>query len=263
MFKPQKPDLPEPYRPMNGFDTRLKTMLRTVILILAFHPLAGVSQETGIYTYEKASRDGTGKVYLGREISHVMGHLGSSWLERPTRNREENTDRLVKNLPLEPGDTVADIGAGTGYFSFRIAERVPAGKVLAVDIQQEMLDIIESRKAQGLPVNVEPVLGEEQDPNLTESSVDLILLVDAYHEFSWPREMGVAMARALKPGGRLILVEYRGEDPSVPIKRLHKMTQRQARKEMEAVGLVWDSTKKFLPQQHFMIFRRATSPASE
>jgi ubiquinone/menaquinone biosynthesis C-methylase UbiE len=157
---------------------------------------------------------------------------------------------------------VADIGAGTGYFSFRIAERIPDGKVLAVDIQQEMLDIIESRKAQGLPANVEPVLGEEQNPNLAESSVDLILLVDAYHEFSWPHEMGIAMARALRPGGRLILVEYRGEDSSVPIKRLHKMTQRQARKEMEAVGLTWESTKKFLPQQHFMIFRRAVSPAS-
>jgi ubiquinone/menaquinone biosynthesis C-methylase UbiE len=241
---------------------RFKTMLSMVFLILALQPLGGISQEAGIYTYKKASPDGTGKVYLGREISHVMGHLGASWLERPKRNREEKTDRLVKNLPLEPGNTVADIGAGTGYFSFRIAERIPDGKVLAVDIQQEMLDIIESRKAQGLPDNVEPVLGTEQDPHLPESSVDLILLVDAYHEFSWPREMGQAMARALRPGGRLILVEYRGEDPSVPIKRLHKMTQRQARKEMEAVGLTWESTKSFLPQQHFMIFRRAVSPAS-
>ena len=247
---------------MSRSGTLFIAVLGVVILTLALHPLAGISQEAGVYTYEKPSRDGTGKVYLGREISHVMGHLGSSWLERPTRNREEKTDRLVKEIPLEPGDTVADIGAGTGYFSFRIAERVPAGKVLAVDIQQEMLDIIEFRKAQCLPSNVEPVLGDVQDPRLPENSVDLILLVDAYHEFSWPLEMGIAMARALRPEGRLILIEYRGEDPSIPIKRLHKMTQRQARKEMEAVGLTWESTKNFLPQQHFMIFRRSTGPGS-
>jgi ubiquinone/menaquinone biosynthesis C-methylase UbiE len=220
------------------------------------YPLSGISQQTGAYQYENASRDGIGKFYMGREISHVMGHLGASWLERPQRSREEKTERLVKNLPLEANDTVADIGAGTGYFSFRIAERVPQGKVLAVDIQQEMLDIIESRKAEGFPANVEPVLGTERNPGLPEGSVDLILLVDAYHEFSWPHEMGEAMARALRPGGRLILVEYRGEDSSVPIKRLHKMTQRQARKEMEAAGLKWESTGDFLPQQHFMIFRR-------
>jgi SAM-dependent methyltransferase len=119
-----------------------------------------------------------------------------------------------------------------------------------------MLDIIDSRKAEGFPANVEPVLGTERNPGLPEGSVDLILLVDAYHEFSWPREMGEAMARALRPGGRLILVEYRGEDSSVPIKWLHKMTQKQARKEMEAAGLNWESTGDFLPQQHFMIFRR-------
>jgi len=227
-----------------------------VLIILAFLPVAGAAQETEVYKYEKATRDGIGKIYMGREISHVMGHMGASWLERPQREREEKTSRLVRKLPLESGDTVADIGAGTGYFSFRMAERVPQGKVLAVDIQQEMLDIIETRKAEGFPQNVEPVLGTERDPRLAANSVDLILLVDAYHEFSWPREMGEAMARALKPGGRLILVEYRGEDPSIPIKRLHKMTQKQARKEMQAVGLEWESTGDFLPQQHFMIFRR-------
>jgi SAM-dependent methyltransferase len=226
-----------------------------VVLIAAFSALLG-ARETGYYEYKKASRDGIGKYYMGREISHVMGHLGASWLERPQRDREEKTSRLVRNLPLEPDDTIADIGAGTGYFSFRMAERVPQGKVMAVDIQQEMLDIIESHKAQGSPQNVEPILGTERDPHLAPGSIDLILLVDAYHEFSWPREMGEAMAKALKPGGTLVLVEYRGEDASVPIKRLHKMTQKQARKEMQAVGLEWESTGDFLPQQHFMIFRR-------
>lgn len=227
-----------------------------VLIILALAPRQGFTQEPGAYTYQEASRDGIGKIYMGREISHVMGHLGASWLERPQRDQEEKTSRLVRNLPLQPGDTVADIGAGTGYFSFRMAERVPEGKVMAVDIQQEMLDIIESRKTEGFPTNVETVLGTERDPGLPANSIDLILLVDAYHEFSWPREMGEAMAMALKPGGRLVLVEYRGEDASIPIKRLHKMTERQARKEMQAIGLEWESNADFLPQQHFMVFRR-------
>ena len=162
----------------------------------------------------------------------------------------------MRNLPLKDDSIVADIGAGTGYFSFRIAERVPRGKVLAVDIQPEMLDIIEARKESGAALNVETVLGTERDPRLPAASVDLILLVDAYHEFEWPREMGMALVRALRPGGTLVLVEYRGEDPSVPIKRLHKMTRRQASDEMQAVGLNWERTERFLPQQHFMVFRR-------
>ena len=227
-----------------------------VLVILAILPVSGSGGESEFYEYKDASPDGIGKFYMGREISHVMGHPGASWLERPLRDREEKTSRLVQNLPLQPGNMVADIGAGTGYFSFRLAERLPQGTVMAVDIQQEMLDIIESRKLEGYSGNVETVLGTERDPKLRAASVDLILLVDAYHEFSWPREMGEAMSMALKPGGRLILVEYRGEDPSVPIKRLHKMTQKQARKEMRAVGLEWESTEDFLPQQHFMVFRR-------
>ena len=212
--------------------------------------------QSGVYQYGPPSRDGIGKFYMGREISHVMGHLGASWLERSSREREERTDLLVRNLPLKDDSIVADIGAGTGYFSFRIAERVPRGKVLAVDIQPEMLDIIEARKESGAALNVETVLGTERDPRLPAASVDLILLVDAYHEFEWPREMGMALVRALRPGGTLVLVEYRGEDPSVPIKRLHKMTRRQAIDEMQAVGLNWERTERFLPQQHFMVFRR-------
>lgn len=212
------------------------------------------------YQYRSPSRDGTGKVYMGREISHVMGHLGAEWLERPAREREERTDLLVRNLPLEPDSTVADIGAGTGYFSFRIAERVPQGRVLAVDIQPEMLAIMEQLKSEQGITNVETILGTVSDPRLPAAQVDLILLVDAYHEFSFPSEMGVAMKRALKPGGKLILIEYRAEDPSVPIKRLHKMDQRQARREMKAAGLEWVGTEDFLPQQHFMIFQRPLKP---
>lgn len=228
------------------------------LLLMASLLAASLTAHAGeaVYEYGKASRDGIGKFYMGREISHVMGHLGASWLERPTREREERTDKLISNLPLAPDSVVADIGAGTGYFSFPIAERVPDGKVLAVDIQQEMLDMIESRMARGRVGNIETVLGSESDPGLAPGSVDLILLVDAYHEFSWPLEMGRAMAKALRPGGRLVLIEYRAEDPSVPIKPLHKMSVAQARKEMKALGLELEKNRRFLPQQHFMVFRR-------
>ncbi len=217
---------------------------------------ATIDAADAVYRSGPASRDGIGKFYMGREISHVMGHRGAMWLERPEREREERTDLLIQSLPLSESSVVADIGAGTGYFSFPIAERVAAGKVLAVDIQQEMLDIIEARKANGAPANVETVLGDEKNPNLADSSVDLILIVDAYHEFSYPYEMASAMARALRPGGQLVLIEYRGEDPSVPIKKLHKMTENQARQEMAAVGLEWVRTGDFLPQQHFLVFKR-------
>lgn len=220
------------------------------------HDEETINSPDSAYQVGRASRDGIGKFYMGREISHVMGHLGAAWLERAEREREERTDLLIDNLPLNDDSVVADIGAGTGYFSFKIAERVPSGKVLAVDIQQEMLDIVKSRQARGAPANVDTVLGTADDIQLTEGSVDLILLVDAYHEFEFPFEMGLSMARALKPGGQLVLVEYRKEDPSVPIKELHKMTERQAKREMANVGLEWVRTEGFLPQQHFMIFRR-------
>jgi len=208
------------------------------------------------YTEKRASRDGIGKVYMGREISHVMGHLGAGWLERPERERQERTDLLISRLPLSPGDVVADVGAGTGYFSIPIAARVPKGRVLAVDIQQEMLDIIEARKRDGAPANIEPVLGTITDPKLPSNGVDLILIVDAYHEFSHPYEMGTAMADALKPGGQLILIEYRAEDSRVPIKPLHKMSEQQAIEEMRAIGLKHLRTEDFLPQQHFLVFEK-------
>lgn len=218
-----------------------------------------------VYTYGRANRDGIGKFYMGREISHVMGHLGAGWLERIERVREERTDLLIFNLGLEPDYVVADIGAGTGYFTFPVSGRVPDGKVLAVDIQLEMLSIIEQRKAAGLTEaswqNIETVLGTEDNPNLPENTVDLIFMVDAYHEFAYPREMGEALVRALKPGGRIALVEYRAEDRNVPIKRLHKMLEAQARKEMEALGLTWIETKDVLPQQHLMFFEKLVQPS--
>ena len=240
-----------------------------VLLLFVFVASAGAfvaasaTDEAERYTEKPPSRDGIGKIYMGREISHVMGHRGAAWLERPTREREERTDLLIGSLPLEADDVVADIGAGTGYFSIPIARRVPEGKVLAVDIQQEMLDIIERRQRNGAPANIEPVLGTITDPNLPSNGVDLILLVDAYHEFSHPWEMGTAMAEALKPGGRLVLIEYRAEDPSVPIKPLHKMTEVQSIKEMQAVGLEHVRTEDFLPQQHFMVFEKSADRGAE
>ncbi|HUE95287.1 MAG TPA: class I SAM-dependent methyltransferase [Longimicrobiaceae bacterium] len=218
-------------------------------------PAAATAADT-LYEYRTATPDGIGKYYMGREISHVMGHLGAAWLERPTREREERTDLFIGRLTLQPGDVVADIGAGTGYFSFPIAERVPEGRVLAVDIQPEMLQIIEQRRrALGID-NVEPVEGTIADPRLPRGEVDLIFIVDAYHEFSHPREMGRAMFEALKPGGRLVLLEYRGEDPTVPIKLLHKMTEAQVRKELSSVGFQWVRTEDFLPQQHVLVFEK-------
>lgn len=208
------------------------------------------------YTFGQASRDGIGKFYMGREISFVMGHLAAGWLERPSRIREERTDLLINNLEINPTDTIVDLGAGTGYFSFPMAEKASKGKVLAVDIQPQMLDFIE-RKAKELQVNnVIPVLATETNPNLPPNSVDMALFVDAYHEFSHPFEVMTEVVKALKPGGQVILIEYRAEDRFVPIKPLHKMSEAQARKEMEAVGLTFIENKTFLPQQHFMVFEK-------
>ncbi len=206
------------------------------------------------YVYQTASGDGTGKVYFGREIAQVMGHFGADWLERPEREREERTDVLLDVLKLKPGDVVADIGAGTGYFSFRIAPRVPQGRVLAVDIQPEMLGFIRQGMKARKATNVEPVLGTIENPRLPANGVDVALLVDAYHEFSHPREMMQRIANALRPGGRVVLVEYRLEDPNVPIKTLHKMSVAQAEKEMKALGLRKLRVSEDLPWQHVMEF---------
>jgi len=200
--------------------------------------------------------EATGKFYLGREIAHVMGYAGASWLERPERVNEELPDQVVAQMKLKPTDVIADVGAGTGYFSFRISRVVPQGKVFAVDIQPEMLNVIEQRKKQLNAANVVAVRSTEKSVNLPENSVDVVLFVDVYHELEFPYEMMQSIVKALKPGGRVIQIEYRGEDPDVPIKPSHKMTVKQARKEMEFVGLAWKETKDFLPQQHFLVFEK-------
>ncbi len=224
--------------------------------MLALPGLASPAQCPAYESRPPQSRDGSGRVFLGREIAPVMGHLGAAWLERPEREAEEKPSTLIRELGLKAGDTVADIGAGTGYFSFRIAPLVGSGKVLAVDVQPEMLAMIRSRARTTGIANVEPVQGRPDDPSLPDASADLILMVDVYHEFSQPCEMMRAVARALKPGGRVALVEYRAEDPAVPIKPLHKMTQAQAIREMAAAGLLWQRTVDTLPWQHLMFFTK-------
>ncbi len=201
--------------------------------------------------------NGTGKFYLGREIAQVMGHEGADWLERPDREKQERPDLLLKALDIKPGQALADIGAGTGFYTRRLARQTgPKGTVYAVDIQPEMLQLLTNKlSAEGLN-NVRPVLGEVADPRLPAGALDLILMVDVYHEFEQPFEMAERLCAALKPGGRLVFVEFRGEDPAVPIKRVHKMTETQVRKEMSVQPLTWVETVETLPWQHVIVFRR-------
>ncbi|TDJ00934.1 MAG: methyltransferase domain-containing protein [Deltaproteobacteria bacterium] len=218
------------------------------------------AQRSPRYEYGTPTRGvGTGKYYLGREIADPVSPSTVDWMERPARAEEQRPDLLLQQLELEPSAVVADVGAGSGYFSFRLSPLVPQGKVLAVDVQQAMLDLIEAKKSEQGVTNIETVLGTTADPHLADESVDVILLVDAYHEFSHPVEMMAGLVRALKPDGVLVLVEYRAEDPEVRIHRLHKMSQEQARREMRAAGLVWRETLDVLPQQHLMLFGKPES----
>jgi len=221
-------------------------------------PPPATTPEEPVYRDGPASPDGIGKFYMGREISKVMGHRGINWLERDTRESEEAPTQAIAALDLHPAAVIADIGAGSGYYSFRLAELVPDGEVIAVDIQPEMIAFLESRADELGADNVRPHLGEIDDTRLDPDSIDAAIMVDAYHEFSHPREMMESVVRALRPGGRVFLLEYRAEDRAVPIKPLHKMSEAQARAEMEAVGLEWVRTDDFLPWQHFMVFRKGS-----
>ncbi len=203
--------------------------------------------------------NGIGKFYLGREIAHVMGHQGIQWLERTEREEEEGLTQLVSALDLKPGQVVADIGAGSGVISLMLAERVGTkGTVLAVDIQQEMLDALAVHCKQNNVTNIEPILGTTTSPNLKPGTVDLVIMVDVYHEFDMPFEMLSAISKSLKPSGRIAFVEYRKEDPTVPIKEVHKMSEKQVRKEAEEVSLslVWLKTYRKLPRQHVVFFEK-------
>jgi ubiquinone/menaquinone biosynthesis C-methylase UbiE len=227
-----------------------------VILLKAMPSEASAPLPEAIYRVGDATRDGTGLYHFDREIAQVMGHLGAGWLERPEREREERTEHLLGMLRVEPGMTVADIGAGSGYFTRRLARLVgDGGRVMATDIQPEMLEILDrGLLAEGIE-NVGMVLGRVDDAGLAPSSVDLILLVDVYHEFDHPWEMLRSMRRALRPGGRVALVEYRANDPVVPIKPLHTMTAAQSRLEFEAAGFrLLEEREDGLPWQRLQIF---------
>ncbi|MGY8645805.1 MAG: class I SAM-dependent methyltransferase [Verrucomicrobiales bacterium] len=210
----------------------------------------------GHYSLGKKTRDGTGKYYMDREIAQVMGHPAIKWLERDNREEEEAPSKAIQLLKLAPDAVIADIGAGSGYYTFRLAAQHPKGQVIAVDIQPEMVSYLESEKKHLKVDNVSAHLGQIDDTLLAKESIDAAIMVDAYHEFSHPYEMVRSIAKALRPGGRLFLLEYRAEDPTVAIKPLHKMTQAQAIAEIEATGLKWSETKHDLPWQHFMIFEK-------
>ena len=239
----------------------MKSLNRIAIILLLTIPFLASSvslgaEHPGYIEAPERRTTGIGKFYMDREISFVMGHRAAGWLNRPERIQEEMPDAVVENMNLEPDHVVADIGAGSGYFSFRIAANVPDGKVLAVDIQPEMLQLIEGQMGEQEVSNIEGVLGAVDNPNLPANSIDAAIMVDAYHEFSHPFEMIDGIYQALKPGGRIFLLEYRGEDPSVPIRPLHKMTEEQVVREMSVFGLDWTDTLDFLPWQHMMIFTK-------
>ena len=218
--------------------------------------VAAVEIQASPYTRGQASPDGIGKFFHGREIAQVMGHPAIGWLERDEREKEEAPSRAIDALELPPATVIADIGAGSGYYSFRISPKVPQGKVMAIDIQQEMLDFLKKRSTELKITNVIPHLGAVDDLKLLPASLDAALLVDAYHEFSHPAEMLASLFKSLKPGGRIFLLEFRAEDPRVPIKELHKMTEAQARLELESAGFRFISNRRHLPWQHFMVFER-------
>lgn len=212
---------------------------------------------TPLYELRPGTPDGLGKWFLGREIAHFMTHQGAEWLERPEREEEEKTSLVLPALKLGPGQRVADVGAGSGYFSWRMAQRVGStGIVYANDIQPEMLAILSNNVAAQGVTNVVPVLGTITDPRLPTNALDLVLMVDVYHEFDHPYEMMQGIVRALRPGGRVVFVEYRGEEKWVPIKPLHKMTEAQVKAEMALHPLEWVETLKVLPRQHILVFRK-------
>lgn len=199
--------------------------------------------------------------YMGRRIARTMHYLGAPWLVRESREREEECSKLMKALQIKPGQTVCDLGCGNGFYTLMLAREVgPKGTVWAVDIQPEMLELLEDRAAsRGVP-NIQPQLGTIVSPQLPEGKLDLILIVDVYHEFSHPEQMLAAIRNSLAPTGRIALAEYRAEDPEVPIKRLHKMSQRQVMKEYEANGFKLVGQYDDLPWQHLFFFARDDSP---
>jgi protein-L-isoaspartate O-methyltransferase len=233
----------------------MKSFSTTLVILLVFGCGSGSSEP--YRTGSASGPDGTGRFFMGREIGSILEteHLQPG-LERPSRDVRELPARLIAALDLSPADRVADIGAGEGYYTLRLARQVPHGRVFAVDLQSTLLDTLSARAGRAGLRNIEVVLGTEFSPNLPAQSVDLVLIVVSYHEFTQPQEMLRSILDALRPGGRLVIVEYRGEDPTIPVPDLHRMTEAQARREAESVGFEWSRNLDALPQQHVFVFRR-------
>lgn len=228
--------------------------IKTSVLLILFLTISLCTLGQDRYKIRAGDPNGINKWYMGRQIAHVMSHFGIDWLEREEREMEENTSLLLKNLAVKPGMVVADIGAGSGYHSALLSKMVGTGKVFAVDVEPEMIAYLNQRINQEKLLRIVPVLSTEQKVSLPENTIDMMLLVDVYHEFSFPYEMALSMRAALKPGGKLVLVEFRAEDLTVPIKTIHKMSEAQAIKEFKAAGFAFDRNIDNLPWQHCMVF---------
>ena len=238
---------------------RLFRLLSPALALFAGFVFAEPAPKPDPLYEQRAEHDpnGIGKFYLGREIAHVMGPGGIIWLERSERETEEKPQLVIDALEIKPGQTIADLGAGSGYYSFRIAPLVgPTGRVLAIDIEPKMLEVIAERAGREHVTNIATVRSSERDPNLAPHSVDLLFMVDVYHELEYPYEVMRKVREALKPGGRVALVEYRAEDPQVQIKPVHKMSEAQVRREMQAAGFRHVTTVRTLPLQHLILFER-------
>jgi ubiquinone/menaquinone biosynthesis C-methylase UbiE len=242
-----------------GSSARDCAVLPGVLIPPAFQQDEALNSSTRPLYETRVNHDpnGTGKFYMGREIAQMMGPGGVEWLDRREREEEEHPAKVIDALDLRSGEIVADLGAGSGYFTFRMAPKVgETGKVLAVEIQEAMLNTLRTRAAALKATNVEVVQGSEIDPHLPVNGVDLVLVVDVYNELAYPFEVMTKVREALKPGGRVVFVEYRKEDPEVPIKEVHKMSVEQLEKEMNAVGLARVRTVETLPLQHIVIFQK-------
>ena len=214
--------------------------------------------DTSAYKNTRPSADGIGKSYMGREIASVMGWQAAGWLERPERQQEERPDLLLAELKLTPGMVVADVGAGSGYHTRRVAEAVgKTGKVYAVDVQPQMVQMLSVFSREERYSNVKPILSAVDDVKLPPASVDLAMMVDVYHELEFPLEVLRSIVKSLKPGGIVAFVEYRAEDAKVPIKALHKMSEAQIKREAALLALEWVRTSGVLPWQHIVFFRKA------
>ncbi len=240
---------------MKNFHQTTLSFLLIFVISFSLYSQENINSSIG-YTYKKGDFNGIGKWYLGREIAYVMGYEGINWLERSSREKEENTTALIQNMNIKTTDNIADIGAGSGYHVFKMAPLNTKGFVYAVDIQPEMLNAILKNPKFEKHTNIELIQGDEKSVNLPENTFDKILMVDVYHEFNYPKEIILSIKKALKDTGKIYLIEYRLEDDSVPIKKIHKMSEKQAVKEFNAAGFRLDTNITNLPWQHCMVFRK-------